>query len=209
MRIPEYSLDVNQVRCAILRNGGRFSLLALTLATLPACQSELEEMRPSVIARAEIEGCGAAEISGVAVLRERPSPEGVKLVDVSLEVRGLTDGQHAVHVHETAACEPCSAAGGHHDPGPFGKTTPDAPDYNHPFHGGDLVNLDVTGGVGSLNTTTSRFTLSPGRLSIFDEDGSALIIHTNADAYCDEEDELQPGCAGGARDACGVLISSQ
>ena len=127
-------------------------------------------------------------------------------MDITLEVQGLSDGSHAVHVHETGACEPCGAAGGHHDPGPFGKTTPDAPDYNHPFHGGDLVNLEVVDGVGSLTTTSSRFSLSPGRLSLFDADGSALIIHTESDTYCDEESELQPGCAGGARDACGVLV---
>ncbi|NNK48254.1 MAG: superoxide dismutase family protein, partial [Gemmatimonadetes bacterium] len=106
-------------------------------------------------------------------------------------------------------CEPCGAAGGHHDPGPFGKTTPDAPDFNHPFHGGDLVNVEVKNGVGSLTATTSRFTLSEGRLSVFDHDGSALIIHTNPDAYCDQEDELAAGCAGGARGACGVLVLAE
>lgn len=188
---------------------GRLGLMALALPILAACQGDVEEVRSSatagasMTARAEIRGCGEAEISGVAVFRERPSAEGIKLVDVSLEVRGLADGVHAVHVHETAACEPCGAAGGHHDPGPFGKTTPDVPDYNHPFHAGDLVNLEVNDGVGTLTTTTSRFSLSPGRLSVFDDDGSAVIIHTNADTYCDPL--LEPGCAGGARDACGVL----
>jgi Cu-Zn family superoxide dismutase len=33
-------------------------------------------------------------------------------------VKGLPDGKHAVHIHEVGACEPCAAAGGHHDPGP-------------------------------------------------------------------------------------------
>jgi Cu-Zn family superoxide dismutase len=158
------------------------------------------------VARVEIHSCSDAEISGTAFFRERPSAEGIKLVDISLEVSGLSDGRHAVHVHETAACEPCGAAGGHHDPGPFGESAPDAPDFNHPFHGGDLLNIEVIDGIGRLNTTSTRFTLSPGRMSVFDADGSSLVIHSGTDTYCDQENELEPGCAGGARDACGVLV---
>ena len=47
-----------------------------------------------------------------------------------------------------------------------------------------------------------------GRLSIIaaqDEDGSAFIIHTYTDTYCDEETDLHKGCAGGPRDACGII----
>ncbi|MBT8461552.1 MAG: superoxide dismutase family protein [Gemmatimonadetes bacterium] len=188
------------------------TVAAVALATVlvgAACAGPGENPDRGVIAEAMIQGCGDSEVSGLAVFRERPSAEGVKIVDLSLRVDGLPDGLHAVHVHETAACDPCSAAGGHHDPGPFGKTTPDAPDFNHPFHGGDLVNVEVKDGVGSLTTATSRFTLSDGRLSVFDDDGSALIIHTNPDAYCDQEDELAAGCAGGGRGACGVLVLAE
>ena len=120
-------------------------------------------------------------------------------------VRGLSDGAHAVHVHETAACEPCTAAASHHDPGPHGKSTPDAPDVNHPYHMGDFINIEVENGVGIMQTESNRFTLSPGRLSILDEDGSAFIIHAEKYTYCDHEDELNAGCAGGARDACGII----
>jgi len=48
-------------------------------------------------------------------------------------------------------------------------------------------------------------TLSPGRLTILDDNGSAFIIHTNTDTYCDEETDLKKGCAGGSRDACGII----
>ncbi len=157
------------------------------------------------LASAVINGCEDKSIIGTALLRERPSSEGIKQVDVSMVVRGLSDGTHAVHIHETAACEPCGAAKGHHDPGPFGKSTPDDPDYNHPFHAGDLINIEVVDGVGVMHTTTSRITLSAGRLSIFDEDGSSFIIHTYEDTYCDQPGELKKGCAGGPRDACGII----
>jgi len=164
-----------------------------------------DEVQPVSVAMATIEGCSDDNIIGTALLQESATSEGIKQVEVSMLVRGLSDGAHAVHVHETAACEPCTAAGGHHDPGPHGKSTPDAPDFNHPYHMGDLINIDVENGVGMMQTATNRFTLSPGRLSIFDEDGSAFIIHTEKDTYCDHEDELNAGCAGGARDACGII----
>jgi superoxide dismutase, Cu-Zn family len=161
---------------------------------------------------ADLKGCTNAAITGTARLEQQVTPEGVKEVTVELEVKGLPDGKHAVHIHEVGACEPCAAAGGHHDPGPAGQSRPDsaldtipATDINHPFHMGDLVNLDVRNGVGTLRHTTSRVTLAPGRLSILDTDGSAIVVHTQADTYCDEESELKKGCAGGAREACGVI----
>ncbi len=68
---------------------------------------------------AEIKGCTDPNITGTAFLVERSSREGIKQVDVAMVVRGLKDGKHAVHIHETATCKPCKAAKGHHDPGPF------------------------------------------------------------------------------------------
>ena len=163
-------------------------------------------------AAAEIKGCTDPNITGTATLTEQVTAEGIKEVTVEMKVSGLTDGKHAVHIHEVGACEPCGAAKGHHDPGPFGQSRPDsagdevpANDINHPYHMGDLVNLDVKDGTGHMQHTTNRVTLSAGRLSILDEDGSAFIIHTNVDTYCDQESELKKGCAGGSRDACGVI----
>lgn len=166
----------------------------------------------SLTATAKIRGCTDAGISGTAILTEAPTDEGIKEVTIRLKVEGLSDGRHAVHIHETAACEPCGAAKGHHDPGPFGETRPDsagdaapAKDINHPFHMGDLINIEVKDGKGAMTHTTNRVSLSPGRLSLFDWDGSAFIIHTSEDTYCDEESDLKKGCAGGARDACGII----
>jgi len=180
------------------------SLATLVLAT-PALADGLK-------AAAEIKGCTNPAIGGTATLVEQMTPEGIKEVTIEMTVKGLTDGKHAVHIHEVAACEPCGAAGGHHDPGPFGQSRPDsatddvpAKDINHPYHMGDLINLEVKGGVGTMKHTTNRVTLSPGRLSIFDDNGSSFIVHTNSDTYCDEESDLKKGCAGGPRDACGII----
>ena len=86
------------------------------------------------------------------------------------------------------------------DPIAAGKSSPDG---NHPYHSGDLINLEVRGATGAMKTTTSRIALSPGPLSVFDKDGSAVIIHTDPDTYC-LEGEIK-GCAGGGRAACGVI----
>jgi len=184
-----------------------FAAAALACISLPAHAAKLN-------AAADIKGCTDAGISGQVTLREEVSDEGIKEVTISLQVQGLSDGKHAVHIHETAACEPCGAAGGHHDPGPFGQTRPDsagdtvpATDINHPYHMGDLINIEVKNGRGTMKHTSNRVTLSAGRLSLFDADGSSFIIHTGEDTYCDEESDLKKGCAGGTRDACGIIVA--
>jgi len=186
----------------------RITVAVAVVAVLASGATWAEEMR----ATADLKGCTNPAITGKATLVEQVTAEGIKEVTVEMRVTGLPDGKHAVHIHETAACEPCAAAGGHHDPGPFGQSRPDtaseeqpAKDINHPFHMGDLINLEVKDGVGTLKHTTSRVTLSPGRLSIFDADGSSFIVHTNPDTYCDEETDLKKGCAGGSREACGII----
>jgi len=184
--------------------------IALSIAAAVLCTSAAQA--DGLRAAAEIKGCTNPDIRGTATLVEQTTPEGIKEVTVEMQVTGLSDGKHAVHIHEVAACEPCGAAGGHHDPGPFGQSRPDsatdevpAKDINHPYHMGDLINLEVKNGVGTMKHTTNRVTLSPGRLSIFDENGSSIIVHSAQDTYCDEETDLKKGCAGGARDACGII----
>jgi len=185
-------------------------LVALTLAMgVGASISEAKgshgnhgDRKGPVRASADIYDCTNTDIQiGSAQLKEEKTEEGIKEVKVMMMVKGLTPGQHAVHIHQTASCVPCGSAGGHFDPGPFGFTNPDG---NHPFHSGDLINIEANRrGNAHLNTTTTRVTLSPGPLSLDDVDGSAFIVHVNPDSYC--PDGAAPGCAGGARAACGII----
>jgi Cu-Zn family superoxide dismutase len=149
-------------------------------------------------ARASISGKG---ISGTAEFVEVTEDTG-KVVVVTLSAKGLTPGLHGVHLHAVGKCEPeFTAAGGHFDPGPHGHTDPDA---NHPFHMGDLPNLRVgQDGSGTLRARTTRVTLSDGPLSVFDSDGTAIIIHGNEDQGI--TGEPKSGVSGGPRVACGVL----
>jgi Cu-Zn family superoxide dismutase len=123
-------------------------------------------------------------------------------VQVTLSAKGLTPGLHGVHLHEIGACEPdFTAAGGHFDPGPAGNTDPDA---NHPFHMGDLPNLSVgADGQGSFVAATTRVTLSDGPLTVFDGNGTAIIVHANPDQGI--TGQPKSGVSGGPRVACGVL----
>jgi Cu-Zn family superoxide dismutase len=146
-------------------------------------------------ASASIKGEG---ISGSAMFTE--AKEGV--VEFTVQVKGLKPGRHGVHLHATGKCEPdFTAAGGHFDPGPFGNTDPDA---NHPFHMGDIPNLTVgADGAGVLQGVTTRVTLSDGPLSVFDADGTAIIIHGNPDQGI--TGPPKSGVSGGPRVACGVI----
>ena len=153
-------------------------------------------------AKAEVKGEG---ISGTAefVEVERGTE---RLVRVTVRIKGdaskLTPGLHGVHIHEKGACEaPFTSAGGHFDPGPAGNTDPDV---NHPFHMGDLPNIRVgSDGSGVLEATTTRITLSEGPLSVFDADGSAIIIHGQQDQMT--SGAAKSGVSGGPRLACGIM----
>jgi Cu-Zn family superoxide dismutase len=113
---------------------------------------------------------------------------------VNVHVNGISAGLHGIHIHNTADCTPpFTAAGGHHNP--LGAT--------HGDHAGDLPNLIVNvAGIGHLDGTTDHATLSAGLVSVFDANGSALVIHAG-------EDDLHTDPTGnsGGRIACGVIVA--
>lgn len=158
-------------------------------------------------ARAILQGAPGSGISGVMLFKQVPinkySP--VTNVEVTARIKGLTPGKHGMHIHETGRCSDTTiafgGAGGHFDPGPFSSSNP--VDANHPFHMGDLPNLEVNeDGIGTLKRyATSRITLSAGPLSVFDANGSAVIIHQNPDLGMTGVS----GASGGPRVACGII----
>jgi Cu-Zn family superoxide dismutase len=120
-------------------------------------------------------------------------------VHVNIHVKGLAPGLHGIHVHAVGSCSPTfAAAGGHYNPlaHQHGLDNPAGP------HAGDLPNLVVNGaGIGRLDATTDRVTLSPGSATLFDATGSAFIIHANPD---DQVTDATNG-GSGARIACAVI----
>ncbi len=139
------------------------------------------------------------DASGTTIGWARLVEDARGVVHVNAHVAGLTPGLHGLHIHAVGACSPTFAAAGPHfnpEAHQHGLDNPDGP------HAGDLPNLIVNDeGVGHLNATTDRVTLGGGVDSLFDADGSALIIHAN------EDDQVTNATNGnsGARVACAVL----
>jgi len=127
--------------------------------------------------------------------------DGQGRVHVNVHVKGLSPGLHGIHIHQVASCvgPAFASAGAHHNPtGASHGSESELP--NHP-HAGDLPNLVVNAnGVGHLNAKTTHATLSDGPISVFDANGSALIIHAAPDDL-----HTDPTGNSGARIACGVI----
>jgi len=136
--------------------------------------------------------------SGEAIGFARFMEDATGQVHVNAHVKGISPGLHGIHIHAIGACSPdFSAAGGHLNPFNMqhGLENQAGP------HAGDLPNLRVNeAGVGHLNTTTDRVTLSAGLATLFDANGSALVIHADPD-----DQVTHPTGNSGSRIACGVI----
>jgi len=124
------------------------------------------------------------------------TPHGV-LINIS--VKGLPPGEHAFHVHAVGKCEPpFTSAGGHFNPGNKKHGMMSAEGY----HAGDMPNLHVPqSGDLTVETVNANITLEKGKPnSVFDADGSAIVIHAGSDDY-----KTDPTGDAGGRIACGVI----
>lgn len=119
-------------------------------------------------------------------------------ISLAIAVTGLGPGEHGFHLHTTGRCSApdFKSAGGHLNPGgkEHGSLNPDGK------HLGDLPNLIV----GASRSASTEIDLGPDtpelRSNLFDEDGTAVVIHAEADDY-----RSDPAGDAGARIACGVL----
>ena len=137
----------------------------------------------------------------MGAVRFRQTAAGVLVL---AEVNGLAPGGHAFIIHEVGACTPdFDAAGDHFDP-----TGADHGFIHEAWqgdesggHGGDLPNIyAASDGSARADFFTDGVTLDSGpRHSLFDEDGSAIIVHERPDTYGEGEADT------GARVACGVI----
>ena len=164
-------------------------LVALVLAASPANGAQ----SPPALGFAEIWD-SAGQLVGAASFQR--VAEGV---EIRARFRGLPPGAHGYHVHAVGRCDApsFSSAGEHFNPTEreHGLQSPRG------HHLGDLPNLIVGEDGTASMTAIARFTtLAAGEFSLFDIDGSSLLIHANAD-----DEVTDPSGNSGDAIACGVL----
>jgi Cu-Zn family superoxide dismutase len=172
------------------------ALLAWTaLATLPVLAAEVG----TVGAAAELKNA-RGEVVGKATLL--PSSTGARL---EVQVKGFTDakaGEHGIHIHTVGSCAATdfASAGGHFNPNgkKHGMHNPEG------HHAGDLQNISFdAAGNATYETAVEGIIFQAGATgSIFDADGSALVIHAGPDDMMTD-----PAGNSGARIACGEFAA--
>lgn len=175
----------------------RAIVIALALAAAPALAQDAgqtpttEQGLSQPIVGADGQQIGTAELTG--------TPNGV-LLTATLQPGAVPAGQHAIHFHQTGACDPAQgfeSAGGHYNPA----------DAQHGFqveggpHAGDMPNFTANADQETrVEIFNPMVTLDGNEAPLLDQDGTAVIIHAQADDY-----QSQPSGDAGDRLACAAF----
>ena len=190
----------------------KFIAFLLSITFLVACKNEKKTEEVIEVEKIEIEKV-KTETTDKKTITITLSPKSESTVSgtvnfvqengqvkLAANMTGLTEGVHAIHIHQTADCSSVDgkSAGGHWNPTaqPHGKWgTKDG------YHKGDIGNFTVEAdGLGTIKMMTDEWCIGCG-----DENkdilGKAIIVHQGTDDFTS-----QPSGAAGARVSCAGII---
>jgi len=148
---------------------------------------------PTAMARAALKDAQGRTLGEVTM---REGSGGVLL---KADLQNVPSGTHAFHIHTVGKCDPpdFTTAGGHFNPTMMkhGLLASGGP------HAGDMPNVTVgADGKLSVEVLDTSVTLGAGAKSLFDADGSAIVLHAMGDDYTTD-----PAGNAGGRIACGII----